>query len=95
MFLEKSVSGIILTSRKTAEQQKNVQELECSANAFHPLFNVSSNSKSVMHAYRLLYCTNDESGTQENCHAWKICKKKFANNNSNTHSLKHFIWFLG
>ena len=63
MFLEKSVSGIILTSRKTAEQQKNVQELECSANAFHPLFNVSSNSKSVMHAYRLLYCTN-ESGTQ-------------------------------
>ena len=66
MFLEKSVSGIILTSRKTAEQQKNVQELECSANAFHPLFNVSSNSKSVMHAYRLLYCTN-ESGTPQ----WK------------------------
>ena len=72
MFLEKSVSGIILTSRKTAEQQQKRSKtwVQC-----FPPFNVSSNSKSVMHAYRLLYCTNDESGTQENCHAWKICKK--------------------
>ena len=88
MFLEKSVSGIILTSRKTAEQQKNVQELECSANAFHPLFNVSSNSKSVMHAYRLLYCTNDESGTQ-----WKTATHgKFVKKNLLIIIVIHIAW---
>ena len=85
MFLEKSVSGIILTSRKTAEQQKKRSKtwVQC-----FPPFNVSSNSKSVMDAYRLLYCTNDESDTQ-----WKTATHgKFVKKNLLIIIVIHIAW---